>query len=599
MNNDFFRRYISLLFILFSIASSSAVLGQRITTSDKEAISLFYRVEQDMDTYPENVKNSFQDFISYCKSKGNDTTAAAGIGIITNYYIDHSNYFEAIRWYYYGTDSLCKDRGGKCITLRRNFSKLYKEIGDNNQAINILKNNLVVFHIYDKKLGTVQEYGEIATLFLSDNQLDSSRHYFEKALQFSKDNQLFYNEVLSYNNLGYYFAQVGDFKSSEENYKAGISLLENHGKLGDAQQRQLALLKGNLGGLYLDQDLADKGIPLLEYDAKINLNSKEVDLGVNALIRLAQFYYKHQDYQSALNTLNTCLKHESSVKNVHIVLQIYNLLFKSYLELGDIRNAQKYYEIYTEKNNAVKAKEEAEKLNIEKSLLSNILNTQLEYQKREIELKERENEALSAKNKYVQLRFLVVVGFIVLFIVFGVIYFRKRVSVLKMTQQLAEQHLKIERIEKEKIDAELKYKNKDLTDFAIDIARKQEILEELKEKLYELRNQRLDNHESKMKINELIQYTNNNLVVDTQLTEFQKNIEDVNYRFFDTLKERFPDLTELDKQICGLIRLGLSNKEIAIMRNVSYKAVRMARYRLRKKMQMESEENIVEFLKSI
>ncbi|WP_159038658.1 helix-turn-helix transcriptional regulator [Brumimicrobium mesophilum] len=54
----------------------------------------------------------------------------------------------------------------------------------------------------------------------------------------------------------------------------------------------------------------------------------------------------------------------------------------------------------------------------------------------------------------------------------------------------------------------------------------------------------------------------------------------------------------MDKNICGLIRLGLSNKEVASMRNVSYKVIRMSRYRLRKELGLKEEVNIVEFLKS-
>lgn len=568
-------------------------------SGDRKLDALWDKVTLAMNTDETTVKPAFFDYISYCQQNSKDSFALEGIDVITTYYMGVSNYFEAIHWYFYASDSLCHNGLGKCVKLRREFSELFSRIGDYDRAVEISQLNLQVMKANGRTAAEMIESANIATYYLYNHRYDSARIYYESALDASIREGKLHGIVHSYNNLGYYYLETDNPAKAEYHFLKGIDLLEAEPTSSTPQQRQLALLKGNLGGLYLRNGQADKAIPLLEEDMRVNLNSNEPIIGMNAALELAEYYYDQKQYAKAIEYLEKCTPLEKRVNAKATFVRIYEHLFKNAVAMGNLTLARKYHDAYETRREAHSAAIQSEKLGIEKSLLRNILQSQLEFQQKEIALKQKENEVLSERSRYLQLRSIIIGCAILVVAFFATLYFRKRFSMLRIKKQLAEQDLKLERIEKEKVDAELKYKNKDLTDFAIDLARKQEILQDLKEKLYELRNARLDELESKKRINELIQYANNNMLVDTQLMEFQRNIEEINYRFFDTLKERFPELTELDKQVCGLIRLGLSNKEIAIMRNVSYKAVRMSRYRIRKKMQLDSEDDMVDFLKSI
>jgi AraC family chitin signaling transcriptional activator len=57
--------------------------------------------------------------------------------------------------------------------------------------------------------------------------------------------------------------------------------------------------------------------------------------------------------------------------------------------------------------------------------------------------------------------------------------------------------------------------------------------------------------------------------------------------FFDRLTEKHPKLTNSDLRLCAYIRLNLSTKEIASLMNVSSSSVEMAKYRLRKKLELD------------
>ncbi len=69
--------------------------------------------------------------------------------------------------------------------------------------------------------------------------------------------------------------------------------------------------------------------------------------------------------------------------------------------------------------------------------------------------------------------------------------------------------------------------------------------------------------------------------------------------FFIILKNRFSDLTGTDLKISAMIRLNLSMKETANIMGVSSESIKKSRYRLRKKFNLEHEENLFDFLMEI
>ncbi|MEZ4994388.1 MAG: LuxR C-terminal-related transcriptional regulator [Saprospiraceae bacterium] len=145
---------------------------------------------------------------------------------------------------------------------------------------------------------------------------------------------------------------------------------------------------------------------------------------------------------------------------------------------------------------------------------------------------------------------------------------------------------------------ELEGKQKDLTNLALEIARKNEVFTQTNEALSRLQKGELP-PEKKKQIRQLIQFNAQQLRINEDLEELQINIEQVNADFFEKLSQVAPDLTPSEKQLSALIRLNLSTKDIASIRNISPKSVEMARYRLRKKLPIEAQDDIYEFVQKI
>lgn len=90
---------------------------------------------------------------------------------------------------------------------------------------------------------------------------------------------------------------------------------------------------------------------------------------------------------------------------------------------------------------------------------------------------------------------------------------------------------------------------------------------------------------------------NNKLNISENLwDELGTKFENVFNSFYKTLLFRYPDLTSNERKLCVLIRAGLSSKDIAMLTFQNAHSVDVARYRIRKKLKLSSNENFADFL---
>jgi len=149
----------------------------------------------------------------------------------------------------------------------------------------------------------------------------------------------------------------------------------------------------------------------------------------------------------------------------------------------------------------------------------------------------------------------------------------------------------------EKVQEELEFRNREITSSALYVAQKNEILSKLDEKLSELKdNARIEN---KKEITQLKRLIKENIELDEDWNNFKLHFEKVHPRFFETLANKFPELSSNEQKICAYLRMNLSGKEIARLMNITPKSTQMSRYRLKKKFELGAEEDLLDFIKSI
>jgi PAS domain S-box-containing protein len=78
--------------------------------------------------------------------------------------------------------------------------------------------------------------------------------------------------------------------------------------------------------------------------------------------------------------------------------------------------------------------------------------------------------------------------------------------------------------------------------------------------------------------------------------DFETRFEKVYEGFYKKLNQQFPNLTPGERKLCALLRLNVTSKDIAAITFQNPQSVDMARYRLRKKLNLSTDENLVDFL---
>lgn len=168
----------------------------------------------------------------------------------------------------------------------------------------------------------------------------------------------------------------------------------------------------------------------------------------------------------------------------------------------------------------------------------------------------------------------------------------KRIEELKRQQleERIEAEKEINRLQKEKYQADIDHKNRQLTSTTLQVNNKNKILEEIEGVLKELTDKSPSNPAKQYRQISMIIRDNKNL--DKDWEQFQLHFEEVHPNFFEKLKTSYPNLTETDLKHCAYIRIGFSTKEIARLLNVTPRSVQVSRYRMKKKMELDESQDL-------
>ncbi|MHC0440709.1 triple tyrosine motif-containing protein [Flavobacterium sp. 3-210] len=100
-------------------------------------------------------------------------------------------------------------------------------------------------------------------------------------------------------------------------------------------------------------------------------------------------------------------------------------------------------------------------------------------------------------------------------------------------------------------------------------------------------------------IKSVISTINKNITEEDSWNVFKEAFDNADKDFLKRIKQLHPLLTPNDLRLCAYLRLNLSSKEIAPLFNISVRSVEIKRYRLRKKMDLQHEIGLVEYILAV
>lgn len=151
-------------------------------------------------------------------------------------------------------------------------------------------------------------------------------------------------------------------------------------------------------------------------------------------------------------------------------------------------------------------------------------------------------------------------------------------------------------LELEHIKSELEMNQKTLTSSTLKLIQSQENTKKIIEDLIQLKE--VSSMDHKERINDIISSIKIN-IYSTNWKEFEIAFEKVHTNFYINLSSKFPNLTPNERKTCAFLKLNLSNKEICAITLSTESAIKKAKTRLRKKLNLEPSEDLKKFIQTI
>ena len=210
----------------------------------------------------------------------------------------------------------------------------------------------------------------------------------------------------------------------------------------------------------------------------------------------------------------------------------------------------------------------------------------VEKEKQNNLVREQRLAQLEHENEISYLQTIILIGTIVFLVLLGFLLYRYLRTRYKAEKKLMRQQ---QELEMQKTKEVLGIKNKELTKSALQVIEMEEMLSDLKLRLKDQKKNPDPNE-----LNKLIKSIDVN--TSTHWKEFEARFIAVNKSFYKHLRKRFPNLNQSDHRICALIKLNFSSKDMSRLLGISVESVHTSRYRLRKKLGLEKNANLGDFI---
>ena len=170
----------------------------------------------------------------------------------------------------------------------------------------------------------------------------------------------------------------------------------------------------------------------------------------------------------------------------------------------------------------------------------------------------------------------------------GLLYFgfKQRIKKNKIAQEKQEAVLK----------QEIAFKKKELTSQTLHLVQKNVFIQELKENLEKIKQ---SPELFKIEFRRLVLLLKKESAEDKDWEVFKSYFSEVHNNFDIRLKEIAHDISEKEIRLASFLRMNLETKEIASMFNVLPDSVLKSKYRLKKKLGLDKEQDLGAFLNAI
>ncbi|MDD2550533.1 MAG: tetratricopeptide repeat protein, partial [Bacteroidales bacterium] len=492
-------------------------------------------------------------------------------------------------------EQICKESGLNDMLPRVYVvaGNLFKHKSDYPEALSKL---MLAISLYeDMEIETasekslILEYGDclnsVGEVYFILGRNDKAKEYLNASLDVYQKLNNKSRLAKSTINLGSIYYNSEEYELALETY---LGVLEYYNQSDEAERIQTLYM--NIGVTYFTMEKPEEGFHYFNLAEAECFRAIELNPAKSSFKKvLSNIYYSKAHYfYSVRNDKETFADylHKSidvldnlyTIESVSPLLNLHELNSND----GDFEQAYKYLILLQGINDSLFNAEKATQINELESRYA-IYKEQQEH-----ELRERKTEV-----KY----WMVLSGMLFLVIIILIIMNRQRNRARKA--EMEKQSLMIKSIgleyqvsEKDEI---LIKKEEELKRLANKIIEKNRSIGNLQSHVNKI-NTSLMGNVKHLKITDYIGNTRKSIEIEKDRKELLLSIEQISAPFFEKLDREFGRLTKYQKQLAALVKYDFTAKEISVIFNISHKAAQIAKYRLKKKLNLSAEQDLEEFL---
>lgn len=429
-----------------------------------------------------------------------------------------------------------------------------------------------------------------AKLYVLLNEPDSALIQTSESIRIAQLQNIPEVVVAAYNQHGLIAKSLGLYDDAIVAFSEAIKLVDS----STLDEKRFGYLIGNLGSCYYQKGAFDEAYNCLQIDAnKSKERSQDRGSYLNAEIMLAKIDLKRKDHKLALHRLDRLMEmYESFLipfQNLS-VLELYMQAYKLSVNKSKYERSLKQWITLTKTNtesiiDANKKLIEAYSSNaIEQTILQ--LETEKKLLNQELITKELLNkELLSREEKSRLQKWLLFAGalFIILVSIFFLYQYRKR-ALLKETL------LKLANKEQDFLKLKVHEESRNVKILSHELTFKQDFSKNLIHKLEEIENI------SKPVLNNIEFFIENELEIKSTRAHLQKQMGDFSNNFYSDIKIKHGNITDLELKLSAMVVMKMSNKEIALSRNITVESAKKAKNRLKKKLGIPADGELSSYL---
>ncbi|EAR01435.1 tetratricopeptide repeat protein [Maribacter sp. HTCC2170] len=302
-----------------------------------------------------------------------------------------------------------------------------------------------------------------------------------------------------------------------------------------------------------------------------------------AYISLGLFYNKANQPKRAIPYFEKAIVISDSIGAVPQAYQAHFERSQSYRQLNEHKLALEDFALYNKLKDSmftVKKSQQIEEMRI-------IFET--EKKENEIALQKEEIKNLNQEVEISNLRKGLYAGGLASVLVLSgllVFGFRQRIKKNKIAREKQEEIYK----------QEIAYKKKELTSQTLHLVQKNTFIQELMENLQSIKN---SPEKFKMEFRRIVMLLKKENASDKDWEVFKTYFSEVHNDFDQKLKTISPEVSEKEIRLAAFLRMNLTTKEIAATLNVLPDSILKSKYRLKKKLGLNKEQDLNSFLNTL